>query len=201
MEERITNPNTQQAGITNPLHLNNNRKEKMHPLAKFVFCPFCGKEGFKIRNEKAKQCNSCGFVYYFNPSAAVACFIKNRAGEILLVRRAKDPAKETLDLPGGFIDMYENAEQAVAHEVNEETGLVVQSVSYLFSLPNIYPYMGFDVHTLDLFYECTVDSFDSVQAADDAAEVVILKPEQIVPEEFGLTSVREAVQKYIQKKI
>lgn len=172
--------------------------DERHPLHKFLYCPCCGREEFEVRNEKAKQCNHCGFVYYFNPSASVACFIKNTAGELLLVRRAKDPAKDTLDLPGGFIDMHENAEEAVAREVKEETGLTLQSVSYLFSLPNIYPYMGFEVHTLDLFYECTVDSFDSVQAADDAAEVVILKPEQIIPEEFGLTSVRTAVKKYIQ---
>ena len=42
------------------------------------------------------------FVYYFNPSSAVACFIRNSKGELLLVRRAKEPAKGTLDLPGAL---------------------------------------------------------------------------------------------------
>lgn len=42
---------------------------------------------------------ACGFVYYFNPSSAVACFIKNAKGELLLVRRGKEPAKGTLICP------------------------------------------------------------------------------------------------------
>ena len=77
-----------------------------HPLHQFIYCPKCGANTFIERNEKAKQCTTCGFVYYFNPSSAVACFIRNTAGEILLVRRAKEPAKGTLDLPGGFVDMF-----------------------------------------------------------------------------------------------
>ena len=90
---------------------------KQHPLHQFKFCPVCGQPTFVIHNEKAKECTHCGFVYYFNPSSAVACFIRNEAGELLLVRRAKDPGKGTLDLPGGFVDMYESAEEAAAREV------------------------------------------------------------------------------------
>ncbi|MCD7936844.1 MAG: NUDIX domain-containing protein [Tannerellaceae bacterium] len=175
--------------------------ESDHPLSQFRFCPVCGENGFSVRNEKAKQCTACGFVYYFNPSASVACFITNPSGELLLVRRAKDPAKDTLDLPGGFLDMYENAEEAVAREVLEETGLHIRTASYLFSLPNIYPYMGFHVHTLDLFYECTVDSFEGIRAADDAAEVVTLPFAAIDPEEIGLTSVRRAVTLYLDRML
>ena len=94
-----------------------------HPLHQFTYCPKCGARTFVERNEKAKQCTTCGFVYYFNPSSAVACFIRNSKGELLLVRRAKEPAKGTLDLPGGFVDMYESAEDAAHREVKEETGL------------------------------------------------------------------------------
>lgn len=79
-----------------------------HPLYQFQFCPVCGAKAFVEHNEKAKKCMACGFVYYFNPSSAVACFIKNAKGELLLVRRGKEPAKGTLDLPGGFVDMFES---------------------------------------------------------------------------------------------
>ena len=83
-----------------------------HPLYQFQFCPVCGAKAFVEHNEKAKKCMACGFVYYFNPSSAVACFIKNAKGELLLVRRGKEPAKGTLDLPGGFVDMFESGEEA-----------------------------------------------------------------------------------------
>lgn len=167
-----------------------------HPLYQFMYCPACGAESFLVRNEKAKSCQVCGFTYYFNPSASVACFVKDAKGDLLLVRRAKDPGKGTLDLPGGFADMHETVEETVSRELLEETGLTVTNCRYLFSLPNIYPYLGFDVHTLDMFFECTVETFDSVQAADDAAEIVILSPEDINPEEFGLSSIRKAIKMY-----
>jgi mutator protein MutT len=168
-----------------------------HPLDKFGHCPVCGEETFVPVNAKAKRCSSCGFVYYFNSSAAVACFIRNPQGELLVVRRAKEPAIDTLDLPGGFVDMAETGEEAVEREVREETGLEVSSPRYLFSIPNIYPYSGFDVHTLDLFYECEAPSLSSASAADDAKEILVIRPEEIAPEEFGLTSIREAVERYL----
>lgn len=167
-----------------------------HPLYQFEYCPCCGAKAFTVRNEKAKQCEACGFVYYFNPSAAVACFIRNAHGELLLVRRKKDPAKGTLDLPGGFVDMFETAEEAVRREVREETGLQVVRSRYLFSIPNLYPYSGFLVHTLDLFYECEVSHFEAARADDDAEAILVMPRESLDPEAFGLDSIRKAVALY-----
>ena len=149
-------------------------------------------------NEKAKQCTACKFVYYFNPSSAVACFIRNPKGELLLVRRAKEPAKGTLDLPGGFVDMYESAEEAARREVKEETGLDIAGCRYLFSIPNLYPYSGFEVHTVDMFFECQTESFDGAKAEDDAAEIIILPHNQLNPDDFGLCSIKKAVNHYIK---
>ena len=93
-----------------------------HPLDLFQYCPECGSSHFEINNEKSKKCTNCGFVYYFNPSAATVALIQNDQNELLVCRRAKEPAKGTLDLPGGFIDMNETGEEGVAREVLEETG-------------------------------------------------------------------------------
>ncbi len=172
------------------------KKIMAHPLSQFIYCPVCGHRTFVENNTKSKRCTNCGFVYYFNPSAAVACFIRNKEGELLLVRRGKEPVKGTLDLPGGFTDCYETAEEAAFREVREETGLRLERCRYLFSLPNIYLYSGFNVHTMDLFYECYVADFAGAKAADDAAELFILRPEALSPAAFGLESVRKAVAKY-----
>lgn len=157
-----------------------------HPLHQFTYCPKCGARTFVERNEKAKQCTACGFVYYFNPSSAVACFIRNPQGELLLVRRAKEPAKGTLDLPGGFVDMDESAEEAAHREVKEETGLELTDCRYLFSIPNIYPYCGFDVHTVDMFFECLTESFNGAKAEDDAAEIIILPAQPVESGRFRI---------------
>ena len=115
----------------------------MHPLVLFRYCPRCGSSRFEEHNEKAKKCRDCGFVYYFNSCSATVALILNSRNELLVTRRAKEPAKGTFDLPGGFIDMYETGEEGVAREVKEETGFTVRQSTYLFSLPNIYPFSGF----------------------------------------------------------
>ena len=112
------------------------------------------------------------------------------------MRRKKDPAKGTLDLPGGFVDMFETAEEAVRREVREETGLQVVRSRYLFSIPNLYPYSGFLVHTLDLFYECEVSHFEAARADDDAEAILVMPRESLGPEAFGLDSIRKAIALY-----
>ena len=88
----------------------------MHPLELFKYCPKCGSPSFVENNEKSKRCNDCGFVYYFNASSATVAFILNEKEELLVCRRAKEPAKGTLDLAGGFVDRFETGEEGVARE-------------------------------------------------------------------------------------
>lgn len=164
-----------------------------HPFSQFSYCPKCGSSRFDIHNEKSKQCGSCGFVYYFNPSSATVAFILNEQNELLVCRRAKEPAKGTLDLPGGFIDIGETAEEGVAREVLEETGLKVAEAIYQFTLPNIYVYSGFPVHTLDMFFLCRVIDTRNFQAKDDVAESFFMPLTEIHPEEFGLNSIQKGL--------
>lgn len=165
-----------------------------HPLQQFRFCPKCGSPHFTENNEKSKRCADCGFVYYFNSSAAVVAVIENSKEEILVARRAKEPAKGTLDLPGGFVDLYETAEEAACREVAEETGLSVMSMQYLFSIPNIYVYSGFEVHTVDMFFRCQVNDFNGLHAQDDVSELQFIATDRLNPAEFGLVSVRKGVE-------
>lgn len=171
-----------------------------HPLARFHRCPMCGSAKFNANDTKSKRCDDCGFVYYMNPSAATAAFIINSRGELLVVRRAKEPAKGTLDLPGGFVDIGETAEEGIVREIREETGLEVTECKYLFSRPNIYPYAGIDVHTLDMLFECKVNNEAEARADDDAAELMWIPIEKINPEEFGLASIRKAVEIFSLRK-
>lgn len=170
-----------------------------HPLDQFRFCPKCGSSRFIENNEKSKKCADCNFIYYFNSSAAVVAVIENSKGEILVARRAKDPAKGTFDLPGGFIDMHETAEEAVEREIKEETTLSITSSEYLFSIPNIYLYSGFEVHTVDIFFQCKVDEFNHITAQDDVSELLFIPYDKINPADFGLVSIRKGVEKLLSE--
>lgn len=171
----------------------------IHFHNKFTYCPHCGSTRFVIHNEKSKRCEACGFVFYLNPSAACAAFILNDAGHLLVCRRGKEPAKDTLDLPGGFTDYNESVEQAMAREIKEELNGDVLEMRYLFSLPNDYHYSGLNIPTMDLFFECTLKDYQHITPADDVAACFFIPLDEINPSLFGLNSVKEAVKKYISR--
>ena len=141
------------------------------------------------------------FFLSFNSSASCVAFIVNHRNELLVCRRAKEPAKGTLDLPGGFIDMYETGEEGIAREVREERGLLVNHTEYLFSLPNTYLYSDFLVHTLDIFFRCTVENEeDTLMALDDVADSQWVPIEDVNPGLFGLDSIRHGVLRFLQEQ-
>ncbi|OIP83152.1 MAG: DNA mismatch repair protein MutT [Porphyromonadaceae bacterium CG2_30_38_12] len=162
----------------------------------YHYCPHCGSTAFAVSSIKSMKCTDCGFSYYHNASAAVAAFITDKAGRILVCVRAKDPVQGTLDLPGGFVDYDETAEEAIKRELHEELQAEVTEVEYLFSLPNNYLYSGLSIATLDIFFKCKVKNIDLLQAADDVRSFSFIPMEQLNPIDFGLNSIQKAIQKY-----
>ncbi|MFR6435341.1 NUDIX domain-containing protein [Porphyromonas sp.] len=166
----------------------------------FDYCPRCGADRLEAHGVKAQHCQSCGFTYYHNPSAAVALLVRDRRGRLLVATRGKEPAKGTLDLPGGFVDKGETGEEAAQRELYEESGLRLptEQFAYTFSLPNSYLYSGFLVPTLDLFYTVQLPSeMPAVRAMDDVAQLSWLAPAEIDPSRFGLISIRQGIARYL----
>ena len=116
-------------------------------------------------------------------------------GKYLITRRVltKAWAPGWWEVSGGAAQAGEASYDAVLREVKEETGMEVNKAEYLFSLPNIYVYSGFPVHTLDLFFRCTVADTLHYKAMDDAADLFFIPLKEIRTEDFGLGSIRKGL--------
>lgn len=139
----------------------------------FNFCPNCGKSSIKYLDNKKWFCVDCGFDLYNNVASAVGVILIDKDGFILFEKRAKDPRKGFLALPGGFCDQDENAENAVIRECIEETGIKPENVKYLCSFPNDYEYKTIKYKTCDLFFTAKIDlSFKESKLLKQETEVI-----------------------------
>lgn len=181
----------------------------MHPLNKFSYCPVCGSSRFEENNFKSKKCQDCGFTYYANPCSATVAFITrtvedgdgSQHTELLVATRAKEPAKGTLDLVGGFVDMEETIEEGLLREIQEETGMTVDNHRYIFSIPNLYEYSGMTIHTIDMFFIVEVDADVHPKADDDVAQLRWMRLEEIDYRQFGLRSISQGVKRFVEEHI
>ncbi|MCG8653749.1 MAG: NUDIX domain-containing protein [Pirellulales bacterium] len=122
----------------------------------FEFCPRCAAANAHI-GSVPYRCVQCGYTNFFGPVAAVAAIVVDQENRLLLVRRAKDPQKGFWGLPGGFVDRFESAEDAIVREVLEETNLQVSETHFLLTHPNRYNYQGTVTPVIDLFFRCQIE--------------------------------------------
>lgn len=106
-------------------------------MIEWRFCPVCS-ERLSLDKESNPACPEGHFTKYPNPVAATAAFIQNN-GEYLLIKRAREPQKGWWDLPGGFIEYDEKADESLLREIEEETGLVNLKIEdFLGGFPGNY---------------------------------------------------------------
>jgi NAD+ diphosphatase len=167
----------------------------MEKTSFFKFCPNCGSQNPNYQNNFKLHCSDCDFVLYHNIAAAVA-IVFTFEDKILFTVRNVDPDKGKWDLPGGFIDPNENAEQASCREIHEEIGLVVQpsELKYITTSPNNYLYKNVPYRTMDIFFECPLDSDQiSIAAEDEIKELIWVKRREIDLNKIGFASIKKVI--------
>ncbi|MBF9014781.1 MULTISPECIES: NUDIX domain-containing protein [unclassified Oceanispirochaeta] len=164
----------------------------------FNYCPKCRRPSPDFIDNKKISCPDCGFTIYQNTAAAVAVLVKVEKRYIIL-RRGREPGKGMLDLPGGFIDPGESAEDSCRREIKEELGVEISNLRYISSHPNIYPYKDVTYHTCDMFFiaECMDKNF--VRQEDEIDEILLLDRKEIDIEQFAFESIRILLDEQLHK--
>ena len=173
---------------------------QMHPSGKFCYCPSCAAPFAEGPAGQPLRCGTCGFTYYFNTTCATAAMLIKPDGQALFIRRAKDPAKDKLALPGGFVDEGETAEAGVRREFVEEVGFAPGGIDFLCSHPNFYLYKDVTYPVLDFFFVARASGGEVPEALDGVASVHWLDPLTIEPEQIAFPSLRYALEIYRQRR-
>jgi ADP-ribose pyrophosphatase YjhB (NUDIX family) len=159
----------------------------------FKFCPKCGNNLTKkfVEQEQIERlvCQSCGFIFYINPTPAVAVILMKKQ-DIVLVKRKYEPCKGTWSLPAGFMEFDETTEETAIREAKEETNLDIE-IKELFG---VFP--GFDdprVHVVVIVYRGEIVNGE-IKPGDDAEQVKFF-PLNDLPENIAFTAHRKILEK------
>lgn len=137
------------------------------------FCPQCGQllalaEAFGRRRP---LCPACGYVHFDDPKVAVGV-VAERDGQILLTRRAHEPAMGRWSFPSGYVDAGEDVPGAAVRETLEETGLrvTIQALLGVYSRPgDPVIFIAYAAHA----------GGGKPQASEEAFEVAFFPPEAL----------------------
>jgi ADP-ribose pyrophosphatase YjhB (NUDIX family) len=164
------------------------------PLDDFSYCPHCGAAPLGKSAKRAVRCPRCGLEFYFNCTTAVAAFLLHQ-NQLVLGIRAEEPQKGMLDLPGGFVEFDETAEEALRREVLEEFNVEIIHPVYLTSAPNDYFYGGLLYKTTDLYFLCEVADISTLKAGDDVASYEWVDPMTLDLQKLAFSSGRMALRR------
>ncbi len=158
----------------------------------FNYCPSCGAKDIFFDGIKKFSCKECSFTFFQNIAVAVAVILEYDK-KILLTKRAEEPGKGKLDLPGGFVDPKESAEDAVKREIREELKIEIGDLQYLGSFPNIYEYKDVIYNVCDLFFVSRINALPTDFDRVEIEELILVNPSEIPIDKFAFESTKKGL--------
>lgn len=126
--------------------------------------------------------------------------------DVLMIRRANDPYKDYLALPGGFVNMDEDVSTAASRELEEETGAKISYMEQLFTFSE--PKRDPRERVVSVSHFALVRSSDhNVVGGDDASEAMWISINNLrgasktEPLAFDHSDIIELALKRLQSKI
>ena len=132
------------------------------------YCSNCGNQNTyrHIEGNKRFHCTKCKAIHYQNPkpTATLLCLKNN---QILLGKRAFNPAKNKWGLIGGFMELNETLEDAARRELYEETQLNGNVIDIVGVCSHFNSVFG-DILLIGLTMK--IEKWDKLKPGDDVLE-------------------------------
>lgn len=169
---------------------------KSHSI--FKYCPVCGAKLSRRKHDHLVRlvCSKCDFVYYQNSKPTVSALIKNKRGEILLVKRAVKPNLGYWDTPGGFLENGEDPILGLKREMKEELNITLKNIRYFGMYTDFY-FERYNLYTLNIIYTCHIAS-GKIKPQDDVSEFRWFKKKDLPFKKLAFRWIDKALKNFIK---
>jgi ADP-ribose pyrophosphatase YjhB (NUDIX family) len=159
------------------------------------YCSNCGSDQLQYvippgDSYKRYVCKNCHVVHYINPRVIVGC-LPIYEDKLVICKRAINPCKGKWNLPAGFMENNESAENGALRELKEETGLEgkILKLHCVYSIPHVNQvYLIFLTKINDL----------KIDPGEESLEVSLFDLHEIPWGDIGFTSSVFAIEKYME---
>ncbi len=99
----------------------------------YEYCPYCASRlsVWLLDGVQRKVCTYCHCWTHYPSAGQASAGIVVRRNKVLLVKRNRDPYKDTWGFPAGFVEYGEHPEEALKRELEQETGLIVGKAKFI----------------------------------------------------------------------
>jgi len=102
------------------------------------YCGRCGSNTHESSIERARICDSCGFIVY--PKICPAIIVLIKKGDCILLARSPGFTTDMYSIIAGFVEAGETIESTVLREVKEEVGIAIKNLRYYASQSWPFPH-------------------------------------------------------------
>lgn len=143
------------------------------------FCPRCGATA-TVHFPRSLHCESCGYAAFFNPKPVGCALARDADGRVWLARRGFEPGRGRWSMPGGFVDLGETVEAAIAREIQEELAVRAE----IGALVGVYSRA--DSGVLVIVFQATLEG--TPRTTTEATEVRAFAPAEIPWDELAFAT-------------
>lgn len=167
---------------------------KSHSI--FKYCPVCGAKLARKKHDHLVRlvCSKCDFVYYQNSKPTASAFIKNKKGELLLVKRAVKPNFGYWDAPGGFLENGEDPVPGLKREMKEELNISLKNIKY-FGIYTDFYFERYNLYTLNIIYTGEIAA-GTLKPQDDVSELKWFKKKDLPMKKLAFRWIKPALKDF-----